>query len=338
VALTRNINPVRFKVRKDAARGENCWVCDFHAHGKRLRRFFPAEELAWAEGAKLTAQVTEKGTASLSAPEGGLTVAKAIRMWVNEQEPRSDSHREKIEIFQRAFPKAFSGPVGQIEGAALRRWVKTRSPNAITQAMYFRYARMFFGYLAANRLIEHDPMDAVPAPRGRSTKNILTPAQMKALLKLEMPDYLRALFLLGGFAGIRTEEVCRMSWENINAQTGQIHVPPDAIKQSPGGFDQRITDFTEPLTRRAKFFTGKQGRIIPVASETLHTLRRAVIGPVLDGWPNNCLRHSFATYHLARCKSAPVTAFQMGHTSAHMVQSVYAVPAALADWKAWWQL
>jgi integrase len=259
-------------------------------------------------------------------------------MWVNEQDPQSKSHRQKIQIFQRAFPKSFSGPVGYIEGAALRRWVKTRSANAITQAMYFRYSRMFFSYLKDNRLIEHNPMDSVPAPRGRSVKNILAPGQMKALLELEMPDYLRAIFLLGGFAGIRTEEVCRMSWENINHKTGQIHVPPAAIKQSPGGFDQRITDFTEPLKRRAKFFAGKEGRIVPVALETLHTLRRSVITPVLSEWPNNCLRHSFATYHLARCKSAPVTAFQMGHTSSHMVQSVYAVPAALADWQAWWEI
>ena len=336
--MNRNNKPIRFRVRRVDSKPQSPWMCDFHAHGKRIRKFFPAEELAWAEGAKLTAQVQEKGTASLNAPVGGLTVAQALRMWVNEQEPKSKSHTQKIDIFQRAFPKVFSGPVGHIEPVALRRWVKSTSSNAITQAMYYRYARMFFSYLAANRLIEHDPMDAVPAPRGRSSKNILTPTQMGDLLELEMPDFLRALLLLGAFAGIRTEEVCRMSWENINAKTGQIHVPPDAIKQSPGGFDQRITDFTEPLTRRAKFFKGKQGQIVPVALETLHALRRCVTAPVLGKWPKNCLRHSFATYHLARCKSAPVTAFQMGHTSAHMVQSVYAVPAALADWRAWWAI
>jgi integrase len=57
-----------------------------------------------------------------------------------------------------------------------------------------------------------------------------------------------------------------------------------------------------------------------------------------DGFPENSLRHSFATYHLARCKSAPLTAFQMGHSSPAMVQRVYAVPAARADEKAWWEI
>ena len=337
VALTRNINPVRYRVRKDATRTESPWICDFHAHGKRLRRFFPSEELAWAEGAKLTAQVTEKGTASLSAPEGGLTVAAAVRMFVNEAERRSASHSQKLDIFERAFPAAFKGRVADIEPAALRKWIKARSANGNTQAMYYRYAKLFFYYLTANRLLPHDPMVGVPAPKTKPGRNILQPRQMKALLALELPDHVRALLLLGGFAGLRTEEIERMTWENVNTKTGQIHVPPGAMKDS-GGYDQRIVDFTEPLKRRKAWLAKQKGKIIPVASETLHTHRRRACAPVLKEWPDNCLRHSFATYHLARAKNAGLTAFQMGHTSAAMVQKVYAVPAALADWKAWWAI
>jgi integrase len=336
MALTRNINPVRFKVRKDASRGENCWVCDFHAHGKRLRKFFPAEELAWAEGAKLTARVTEKGMQSLNNAEG-LTVAAALRMFVNEQTPESKSHEQKLGIFERAFGKAFRGAVGDIEAVDLRRWVKERSANGNTQAMYFTYCRMFFKYLSANRLIPHDPITAVPAPKTKPGRNILLPAQMKALLALDLPDHVRALLLLGGFAGLRTDEVHRMDWSNVNTKTGQIHVPPGAMKDS-GGFDQRIVDFTEPLKRRRAWLAKQKGKIIPCASETLHAHRRRACAPVLTEWPDNCLRHSFATYHLGRAKNAGLTAYQMGHTDAKMVQRVYAVPAALADWKAWWAL
>jgi integrase len=302
-----------------------------------LRKFFPAEELAWAEGAKLTAQVQEKGMVSLTAPEGGLTVAAAVRMFVNEADPQSDSHRQKLEIFERAFPSAFGGRVADIEPAAIRRWIKARSANGNTQAMYFRYARMFFGYLKSNRLIDDDPMGGVPAPKTKPGRNILMPAQMAKLLDLELPDHVRALLLLGGFAGLRTEEVERMDWANVNVRTGQIHVPPGAMKDS-GGFDQRIVDLTEPLKRRRAWLAKQKGKIIPVASETLHTHRRQACSPVLAEWPDNCLRHSFATYHLARAKNAGLTAYQMGHTSSSMVQRVYAVPAAMADWKKWWAI
>lgn len=337
MAISRNNNPVRFKVRKDASRLDSPWVCDFHAHGKRIRKFFPTEELAWVEGAKLTTQVEQKGADSLSVDKSGLTVSAAVRMFINEADPQSKSHEQKLQIFQRAFPAAFRGFVADIEPVAIRRWIKARSDNGNTQAMYFRYARMFFGYLKANRLIADDPMGGVPAPKTKPGRNILTPAQMKALLALDLPDHVRALLLLGGFAGLRTEEVERMTWENINTKTGQIHVVPGAMKDS-GGFDQRIVDFTEPLKRRRAWLAKQKGKIIPVASETLHTHRRRACAPVLTEWPDNCLRHSFATYHLARAKNAGLTAYQMGHTSSSMVSRVYAVPAALADWKAWWQL
>lgn len=275
--------------------------------------------------------------ASLGAPEGGLTVAAAVRMFVNEAEPESDSHRQKLEIFQRAFPKAFKGLVADIQPAALRKWVKARSSNTNTQAMYLRYARLFFAYLRRNRLVADDPTEAVPMPKAKPGRNILTPQQMTALLDLELPDHVRALLLLGGFAGLRTEEVLRMDWDRVNTKSGQIHVPFDAMKDS-GGYDQRIVDFTEPLKRRKAWLAEQSGPIIPMASETFHAHKRRACSPVLTEWPDNCLRHSFATYHLARAKNAGLTAYQMGHTSAAMVQRVYAVPAALADWKAWWAI
>ena len=337
MAMGRNINPVRYRVRKAAWNKSNPWCCDFFAHGKRIRKFFPTDELAWSEGARLTKLVEEKGTQGLTASPDGITVAAALRIWAADVDPRSDSHREKVEIFSRAFPKVFKGVVADIQPAALRRWIKGRSENGNTQAMYYRYARHFFGYLRANRLIPDDPTEAVPAPKTSPGRNILTPAQMAALLELELPDYLRAALLLGGFAGLRTEEILRMSWESVDTKTGQIHVAPGVAKDS-GGFDQRIVDFTPPLTRRRTWLGKQKGPIVPMASETFHHHRRELCRAVLGTWPDNCLRHSFATYHLGKAKNAGLTAFQMGHTSAAMVQRVYAVPAARADWKAWWAI
>jgi hypothetical protein len=130
MAFSRNNNPVRFRVRKDAARADSPWVCDFHAHGKRIRKFFPTEELAWVEGAKLTTQVEAKGVESLAADKSGLTVAAAVRMFVNEADPQSNSHRQKLQIFQRAFPGGLSrlcwrhraGGSPQVDQGPLGQW------------------------------------------------------------------------------------------------------------------------------------------------------------------------------------------------------------------------
>ena len=337
MAMNRNTTPVRFRVRRADWSTKKPWLCDFFAHGKRIRRFFSSEELAWAEGTKLSAQVQERGMQSLNNPDG-LSVQSALRMWANEADAQSsESHAQKLRIFEGRFSATFRGAVEDIEAVAIRRWIKDRSDNGNTQSMYFRYARMFFRYLAANRLIPHDPMVAVPAPKTKPRREVLKPEQMRALLDLELPDSVRALLLLGGFAGLRTDEVARMDWSHINTVTEQIHVPQGAMKAT-GGLDQRIVDFTEPLKRRKEWLAAQSGRIVTVTNWTLHHKRRRWCAPVMAEWPDNCLRHSFATYHLARAKNAGLTAYQMGHTSTAMVQRVYAVPAALADWQAWWAI
>ncbi len=337
MAMTPNINRVRFRVRHAPWSEAAPWCCDFFAHGKRVRKFFPEEGLAYCEGERLMKLVEEKGTQGLTASPDGITVAAALRVWAVDVDPKSDSHREKVEIFTKAFPKAFKGVVADIQAAALRKWVKDRSTNGNTQAMYYRYCKSFFAYLRANRLIPDDPMTAVPAPKTSPGRNILKPEQMRALLELELPDAVRAYLLLGGFAGLRTEEMLRMDWASVDCKTGQIHVAPGVMKDS-GGFDQRIVDFTPPLVRRKAWLRKQSGPVIPMASETFHAHKRRAFVDVLAKWPDNALRHSFATYHLAQAKNAGLTAFQLGHTSAAMVQKVYAVPAALADWKAWWNL
>lgn len=336
--ITRNNKPVRYRVRRVESKPNSPWCCDFFAHGNRLRKFFASEELAWSEGARLTKLVQDKGTAGLTQPDGGITVSAALRVWGADVDTESShSHKQKVEIFTNIFTKCFAGPVAQIQPAALRRWIKARSDNGNTQAMYFRYLRLFFGYLKANRLIPDDPMEAVPAPRTSPGRNILTPAQMGKLLELPLSDVVRGVLLLGAFAGLRTEEMFRMDWASVDVKSGQIHVPPEAMKDS-GGFDQRIVDLLEPLERRRAWLAKQKGPIVPMKSETFHEHRRKECRTVLAKWPDNCLRHSFATYHLGRAKNGGLTAFQMGHTSSAMVQRVYAVPAAMADWRSWWAI
>jgi len=218
------------------------------------------------------------------------------------------------------------------------RWLRELGRTETSKAMWFRYARMCFRWCYRMRFIDRSPLDGLRAPRATHGKNILTPAQMKALLNAPMGDDVMALVLLGAFAGLRTVEVARMNWEDIDCKTKQIHVRPEVSKQHDGML-QRIVDMTEPLVKRRKFFEKKTGRIVTSSVEALHERRRKVVlGLGWEGWPDNALRHSFATYHLGRCGNAGLTAYQMGHTSTAMVLRVYAVPAARADWKAFWRI
>jgi len=328
-----------FIVSHYPARPRSPWKLELRAsfYGKKIRRFFQSEAEAFSEGNALVATIREKGTQGLYG-EDGMSVAQALRMWSVEAEGKSKSHADKIAATVKELSEVLKGPVARVEPLAIDRWLKTLGGSETSRAMWFRYARMFFKWCYRMRFIDRSPLDGLRPPRATPGRNILTPEQMAALLKAPMGDDVKALVLLGGFAGLRTVEVARMNWEDIDCKTKQIHVRPEVSKQHDGML-QRIVDMTEPLVKRRKFFEKKTGRIVTTSVEALHERRRKVaLALGWQGWPDNALRHSFATYHLGRCGNPGLTAYQMGHTSPSMVQRVYAVPAVRADWKAFWRI
>ncbi|GAT33310.1 site-specific recombinase XerD [Terrimicrobium sacchariphilum] len=305
--------------------------------GKKLRSFWDSEEEAISVGSQLVDQIRNQGRQSIET--GGLTVKAAVAQFLPRVEGSSKSHRQKTEqicgILKERFGAMSLKAIGPEHVESIMRKGET---NGTTQAGYFRYLRMFFRWAERRDMIDRNPMRAIDCPTSRPLRNILTPEDLETVLALEMPKWLRATVLLGAFAGLRSEEMVRMNWEDIDTKAEQIHIRPGVQKDS-GGFFERIVDMMPPLIRRKEEISGV-GKLVPVVGRKLHTYReRYILGPMdWKEWPKNCLRHSFATYHLAKTKNPGLTAFQMGHTSPAMVQRVYAVPAKKADWRKWWAL
>ena len=285
----------------------------------------------------MLAKLQKGGTDALEG-EDGPTMERVVAMFVALFQDRSKSHREKVEKVGKWLARDFQCQLKAVSPIMLVQWFGKIKGSDTQRATVYRYVRLFFNWTVKMDLLDRSPFRAVDCPRARSRKDILDAGQMRALLDAEMSDLMRASILLGGFAGLRSIEIQRMNWEDIDVKAGQIWVRPEVSKQHHGMMD-RIVDLTEPMVRREKFFTGKKGRIVPGSAQAFYEERRRLAANLgWDGFPENSLRHSFATYHLARCKSAPLTAFQMGHSSPAMVQRVYAVPAARADEKAWWEI
>ena len=328
-----------YRVTEDRSRRTSPWVLTIpkSVAGRRLRFFYPTEAQAWTEGPRLLAKLQKGGTDALEG-EDGPTMERVVAMFVALFQKRSKSHREKVEKVGKWLARDLRMPLKAVTPLAMVQWFAGIPGSETQRATVYRYARLFFNWTVKIDLLDKSPFRAVDCPRPRSRKDILDAGQMQALLDAEMSDEMRASILLGGFAGLRSIEIQRMNWEDIDVKAGQIWVRPEVSKQHHGMMD-RIVDFTEPMTKRKKFFTGKKGRIVPGSARAFYEERRRLAAKLgWDGFPENSLRHSFATYHLARCKSAPLTAFQMGHSSPAMVQRVYAVPAARADSEAWWRI
>jgi integrase len=328
-----------YKVTFDSTRRTSPWKLDIPAKvaGRRLRYFYPTEGQAWSDAPRILKKLQKGGLDGL-VEEDGPSLAGAAKIFIPLYQNTSKSHREKIEKVCGWLARDLRCPLKAVTPMMMVEWFGKIKGSDTQRATVYRYVRLFFNWCVKMDLLDRSPFRAVDCPRARSRKGILNADEMQALLDAEMSDEMRASILLGGFAGLRSIEIQRMNWEDIDVKAGQIWVRPEVSKQHHGMMD-RIVDLTEPMVRREKFFTGKKGRIVPGSARAHYEERRRLAAKLgWDGFPENSLRHSFATYHLARCKSAPLTAFQMGHSSPAMVQRVYAVPAARADEKAWWEI
>ena len=64
-----------------------------------------------------------------------------------------------------------------------------------------------------------------------------------------------------------------------------------------------------------------KGRITPEGFNKHFVEARVAAG--IGDWPDNALRHSFASYHLAHFRDAKALALEMGHTNEDMIFTNY---------------
>ena len=313
--------------------------------GRRIRRFYRTEAEAWAAGPGLLEKLQKGGTDSLSEEQvSGMSMKSAVRDYIASKAGSSERHREKLEKICGELLVAFPGAVAAVSPMQAARVFGKIKGAPTTRAGWHRYASGFFRWCVDMELLDRNPFRRVVAPEAESKRSLISAKELRSILDAEMSDALRAWFLLGAFAGLRSIEVHRMRWEDVDPKTGQIEVRREVSKQS-SGLPERIVDFTEPMKKRKDFFKGKSGLIVPPKSLRLYREREALIERLnndgLVPWaklPENALRHSFATYHLGRCQDAGKTAHQLGHSSTALVLKTYAVPSRKADWRAWWRI
>lgn len=332
-----------FFVSHYPARPKTPWKLEIRAAtaGRRVRKFYAAEAEAFSEGRRLCEQIKAKGADSLKTPEG-MAVERAVRMFNSQFQDYSKSHSEKVEKVTRWIARDFKGPLESVTPVRCLEWFRSIAGSSTSRATVFRYARLFFNWCVKVDMLAKSPWRPVVCPQSTPKRNILSAAEMKTLLAEEMSGHLLASILLGGFAGLRTVEIQRLQWQDVSR--GQIYIGPEVAKQKKKGNRERLVDMTEPLKKRMKIFAGKRGPLIPVTEAEFYKERRALVKRLRNSgklnwktFPENSLRHSFATYHLGKSGNPGTTAYQMG-TSIQLVVSTYAVPARRSDWRGWWKI
>src|SRR5262249_45921400 len=146
--------------------------------------------------------------------------------------------------------------------------------------------------------------DDIPKVKDRGGKiGILRPQELAKLLS--EADAEAALYLaLGAFTGMRSAELIRLEWSDINLERGYIIVAKEKAKTAT----RRLVPIQPNLMKWLAPHRAPADRVFMserAADRTIAFAKKHVT------WPTNALRHSYATYRLAATADMARVALEM---------------------------
>jgi integrase len=274
------------------------------------------------------------------------------RVYENNPDVSRDRHSAYVQAHQitAVLAKRFGNkPIDLVTHDDLDVWIKGLKLSPMTRHNYWSITARFFRWCHERAdLIAKNPMLKVDAPKVSYTPpEILTPDQMGICLQTAdgNPEHM-AWLCLGGFAGIRSEEIYRMDWADINWVDGIINVrkPKKVFRWRPRVLEEEHPNNGAPNTH---FFQALRRHLEPMAlrrglitKEKRAEELRVRVSMMMDWkqWPHNCLRHSFASYHVAVEKNFPKLQELMGHADARLTKYIYSIAIPRTEGERWWNL
>jgi integrase len=331
-------------------------VADFASATKMLRQH-PGNSLVAVVAEWVAAQEALGGGSIVEActahrkqvsKESGFSPATLAKVYEDfiarlEKDNASDRYIEDCRSRMGRLKQTFQGYIHTITREDLAGWLdrlkvspRTRKNFRTAAVGLFKFAKEQ-GHLPRNIQTEAELLPATKRLKS-VTKDaeigIYTPKQFAQMLEAA-PAHLLPVLAIGGLAGLRSAEICRLKWQDIrkteivvqadNAKTGSRRVVPIVpalalwlSKVERGEAEQRVC--------------GNYSKESALARAVTKALDSAGIAAVHNG-----LRHSFCTYRLADIKNAAQVALEAGN-SPTMLFRHYRALATDTEGRAWFNV
>ena len=263
--------------------------------------------------------------------EGVTPVSSAIESYriVKKAEGLSPDTLRQIKKKLSRFADTFGARrIGEIEPEELRAWLAhlatTFAPWTVKD--HFKVVAAFFTWAKREKLRNDDPCEAVTTPKVPVEEiNILTLSETQKLFSSNRDQPCIGRLALEAFGGLRFSSAGRLVKADLKFDDKGLELPG---KKHKSGRRHYIDGLPSNLWEWLK--------IAPAACWELteRQYERAKIEAFVRAGvtsSQNCLRHSFATYHVAWKKDAALTAILMQHSSPAMLYRHYKGRGTAAD-------
>lgn len=274
-----------------------------------------------------------------------VTMAELVKrfLYAKWDEQKSLRYRQQLKVSLGQFSRDLAlKKADEVTREDVNAWLRGHAWSPKTRNNYLGDARSLFVWAIREKLAATNPCTGiVPARETQQEIGTLTLGECRRLLdvawgKRDDParGKLLAYVVLGLFCGIRRAEIERLTWDAIDmkSKAGTVIVAAASAKTRK----RRVVDLSAAAKAWLKLCPrAPAGKITP--NKFSEKWREFRLGHGFKTWPNNALRHTFASYHYAMHQNDALLQAQMGSSSS-MLHKHYRALKTKTEARKFWKL
>jgi integrase len=234
--------------------------------------------------------------------------------------------------------------------ADVQDWLDGLGLSPQSYRNYRTVLHTLFNFAVAKGYAADNPVEGAERVKVRNGDvEIFKPTEIARLLesaRANYPDYLPCL-AIGAFAGLRSAEIERLEWTDINLAEKFIVISAGNAKTA----SRRIVPIHANLAAWLAPYAGRQGKVWPGGSEVFYKRQLSIAAATAIEadeekgikaqkaveWKGNGLRHSYASYRFAQTGDAGRVAGECGN-SASVIHKHYRQLTKPAEAERWFSV
>lgn len=237
--------------------------------------------------------------------------------------------RHRIGKFATSFG---SKRVQEITTHDIEDWFNKNKYSGMSRRNYKTALTGFFNYAVKRGFLFQNAAIPLENPiLDETTPEILTCAETEKLLQTALMKHPAMIPYLAVaiFAGLRPTEVEQLDWVSVDFEDKIIRVTPQMAKKRR----QRLVDMSDNLIAWLQPYRQSEG-LFHYSRQQFDQIRK--LSKVK--WVSDIMRHTYASYHLAKHENTAKTCLQMGHRDPDVLFTHYRGLVKRHDADKFWQI
>ena len=243
-------------------------------------------------------------------------VADAVQEMIAAKSAKgvSDVYIADLRYRLGTFAKAFACDVSALSPDDVQSFFGNLGLSAGSHQNFMRTIRTFLGFAQRHGWLSRE-VDLLCKVEKRTEKQapveIFSSAELAAMLSNSSPE-IAPCIALGAFAGLRSAEILRLDWSDIERRPGFIEIAAHKTKTAA----RRLVPISENLAKWLALTPRSSTRVWPRKRDVFFKAMLRAASKAGIAWKHNGLRHSFISYRLADIQDVNRVALEAGNSPA----------------------